>query len=134
MRIEKRRLKINIKGLSMKQVEVHPVVKKWLSCWQTGELKALPISDDFCHTSPFGTIESKERYLEIVEKNKADFLGNSLTVMDQIKEDNRVCVQFEQKNANTGLEMTVCEWYTLEGDQIKEIRSFYNIGDAHIKG
>lgn len=118
----------------MDQVEVHPVIKKWLSCWETGNLDDLPILDCFRHTSPFGTIETKKRYLEIVEKNKSDFLGNTLTVINQIKEGDQVCVQFEQKNANSGLEMVVCEWYTLEGDQIREIRSFYNIGDAEIKG
>ena len=118
----------------MNRVEVHPVIKQWLSCWETGILDDLPILDDFRHTSPFGTIETKKRYLEIVEKNKSDFLGNTLTVIDQILEGNKVCVQFEQRNANTGLRMVVCEWYTLEGDCIKDIRSFYNIGDAEIKG
>ena len=74
----------------MTQIDVHPVVKKWLSCWETGKLEDLPIQDDFCHTSPFGTIETKKHYLEIVEKNKADFLGNTLTVVAQIQQDNKV--------------------------------------------
>ena len=121
-------------GKRVNQIEVHPVVDKWLSCWQTGELHDLPILDSFRHTSPFGTIETKQRYLEIVEKNRSDFLGNTLTVFDQIVQGNKVCVQFEQKNANTGLEMVVCEWYTLHANQIKEIRSFYNVGDAKIVG
>lgn len=118
----------------MSSVNVHPVVEKWLSCWESGDIDALPILDSFSHTSPFGTIESKQRYLEIVGKNKADFLGNTLTVLNQIVQDNQVCVQFEQKNANTGLQMIVCEWYLLEGDKIKSIRSFYNVGNAEIKG
>lgn len=113
---------------------VHPVVQQWLNCWETGDIEALPITDDFKHTSPFGTIESKKRYMEIVEKNKKDFLGNTLKILKQIKEGDNVCVQFEQKNINTGLEMTVCEWYGLKGNLIQEIRSFYNIGNAEIKG
>jgi len=113
---------------------VHPLVKQWFSCWENGNIEALPISDDFSHTSPFGTIEPKERYLEIVLKNKKDFLGNTFTILKQIQEGNNVCVQFEQKNANTGLEMIVCEWYVMDGDAIKEIRSFYNVGDASIQG
>lgn len=90
--------------------------------------------EGFKHTSPFGTIESKKRYLSIVEKNKKDFLGNTLTVLKHIKEGNNICVQFEQNNRNTGLNIVVCEWYELEGDKIKEIRSFYSIGNAEIKG
>lgn len=113
---------------------IHPVINKWFRCWESGDIDSLPITEDFSHTSPFGTIQPKSRYLEIVENNRGDFLGNTLTVIKQIKEGDNVCVQFEQKNSNTGLEMTVCEWYVLNGDLIKEIRSFYNVGDASIKG
>ncbi len=113
---------------------LHPVVAKWISCWETGDVESLPVTEDFSHTSPFGTIQPKSKYMEIVLKNKKDFLGNTLTVTQQITEGNNVCVQFEQKNANTGLEMSVCEWYRIEGDLIKEIRSFYNVGDATIQG
>lgn len=114
--------------------EIDPVVGKWFSCWETGNIDELPIVDDFKHSSPFGTIETKKRYLEVIEKNRKNFFGNKLTVIEQVKENNNVCVQFEQKNSNTGLEMLVCEWYVLEGGKIKEIRSFYNVGNAEIKG
>ena len=113
---------------------LHPIVAKWFDCWETGKVEDLPVTEDFSHTSPFGTIEPKSKYMDIVLKNKKDFLGNTLTVTKQIAEGNNVCVQFDQKNKNTGLEMTVCEWYVIEGDLIRNIRSFYNIGNAEIKG
>ena len=113
--------------------DIHPVVAKWISCWQTGTVEELPISEDFSHTSPFGTIAPKDKYMDIVYKNKDDFIGNKLKVTRQIQEGNNVCVQFEQSNKKTGLEMSVCEWYVIEGDLIKEIRSFYNIGNAELK-
>lgn len=113
---------------------LHPIVAKWFACWESGKLEELPIAEDFSHTSPFGTISPKSKYMDIVNKNKKDFLGNTLTVTRQIQDGDNVCVQFEQKNNNTGLEMTVWEWYVIEGDKIKEIRSFYNIGNARING
>ncbi|NVJ65947.1 MAG: nuclear transport factor 2 family protein [Gammaproteobacteria bacterium] len=113
---------------------LHPTVQKWFDCWNCGNIDDLPITDDFSHTSPFGTISPKSQYMQIVNKNRKDFLGNSLTVTAHIQDGNQVCVQFDQKNANTSLEMTVCEWYQFEGDLIKSIRSFYNIGNAEIKG
>lgn len=113
---------------------IDPIVKKWFECWTVGNIEDLPISEDFSHTSPFGTIAPKSKYMDIVLKNKKDFLGNTLNVIKHIKEGNNVCVQFEQKNKNTGLEMTVCEWYIIESNVIKEIHSFYNVGNAEIKG
>ena len=72
--------------------------------------------------------------MDIVNINKKDFLGNKLTILKSIHDENAVCVQFHQQNENTGLEMTVCEWYEFDGALIKEIRSFYNVGNAEIKG
>lgn len=116
--------------------EVLPTaVARWFSCWNTGSVDDLPITDDFRHTSPFGTIESKARYLEIVDKNRDSFLGNTLTVVRHIVDGNNVCVQFRQtREDDPDFAMTVCEWYVLDGDRIREIESFYNIGDAVIQG
>ncbi len=110
-------------------------VAEWFSCWNTGDVDNLPITDDFRHTSPFGTIETKAAYLEIVDKNREAFLGNTLTLLKQVVDGNNVCVQFQQtRDDDPDFEMTVCEWYVLDGDRIKEIESFYNIGDAVIRG
>jgi hypothetical protein len=115
--------------------ELPAPVARWFSCWNSGEIDDLPITDDFCHTSPFGTIETKVRYMEIVNKNRESFLGNKLSVLDQIVEGNNVCVQFQQtREDDTEFRMTVCEWYVLDGDRIREIKSFYNIGNAVIQG
>ena len=110
-------------------------VAKWFACWNSGAVDELPITDDFRHTSPFGTIETKSRYLEIVNRNRESFLGKKLTVLKQIDDGSSVCVQFRQtREDDPEFEMIVCEWYGLDGDQITEIESFYNIGDAVIKG
>ncbi|HSM32245.1 MAG TPA: nuclear transport factor 2 family protein [Woeseiaceae bacterium] len=110
-------------------------VARWFACWNTGPIDDLPITDDFRHTSPFGTIESRARYLEIVNRNRDQFLGNRLAVLRQIVDGNDVCVQFRQtRDDDPDFEMTVREWYVLDGDRIREIESFYNIGDAVIQG
>ena len=110
-------------------------VARWFACWNAGAIDDLPITDDFCHTSPFGTIKTKARYLEIVNKNRDAFLGNRLTVLKQIVDAENVCVQFRQtRDDDPDFEMNVCEWYILDGDRITEIESFYNIGDAVIQG
>ncbi|NNL55265.1 MAG: nuclear transport factor 2 family protein [Woeseia sp.] len=112
-----------------------PAVSRWFDCWNSGVIDDLPITDDFRHTSPFGTIETKARYLEIVNKNTDAFLGNKLTVLKQIADGDKVCVQFRQsRDDDPEFEMIVCEWYVLDRGRIKEIESFYNIGDAVIEG
>jgi len=115
--------------------ELPSPVAQWFACWNSGVIDNLPLTDDFRHTSPFGTIETKARYLEIVNKNRESFLGNRLTVLKQIVDGNNVCVQFRQtRKDDPEFEMIVCEWYVTDGVGIREIESFYNIGNAVIQG
>ena len=115
--------------------ELPTPVARWFACWNAGAVDELPITDDFRHTSPFGTIETKARYLEIVNKNRESFLSNTLTVLRQIIDGDNACVVFRQtREDDPEFEMTVCEWYVLDGDHIMAIESFYNIGDAVIQG
>ena len=41
------------------------LVKVWFERWESGDFHDLPITEDFRHTSPFGTIEGKKAYIEI---------------------------------------------------------------------
>lgn len=47
-----------------------PEVKNWFDKWEKGDFHHLPITDDFTHTNPFGTIKGKEEYIKIVEANE----------------------------------------------------------------
>lgn len=115
--------------------ELPTPVAQWFDCWNSGNIDDLPLTEDFRHTSPFGVIETRRRYLEIVGKNTEAFLGNKLTLIRQMVAGDNVCVQFRQTRADDpDFEMVVCEWYVLEGERIREIESFYNIGDAVIQG
>ena len=97
----------------------------WFDAWNSGNYKAIPVSDDFRHTSPYGTIEGRRTYLEIVESNKDKFLGNEIQIHDQVVEGNRCVVRYTIKNP--AYEMEVTEWMYCRGNQIREIISYYNI-------
>lgn len=42
-------------------MELNRLVKKWFDKWEEGDYLHLPISEDFKHTSPFGTINGKKK-------------------------------------------------------------------------
>lgn len=106
----------------------HPIVKEWFRAWDTNDLDALPISDDFSHTSPFGTIEPKEAYMNIVNSNKDSFLDNEFNIIDEMQDGDNVCVRYELINKK-GV-MPVCEWFVIRDETICRVYSYYNIGDA----
>ena len=101
------------------------LVERWFDCWRSGDFLNLPITDAFKHTSPYGLIEGKTAYLNIVEANKKQFLGYTFTIEDELFEDNKACVRYTANHGDFILE--VSEWYYMKNNLINEIVAYYNI-------
>jgi hypothetical protein len=103
------------------------LVRKWFEKWESGDFLNLPISENFKHTSPFGTIEGKNTYLRLVEANKDKFLGYRFELHDEIYDKDRACVRYTAIQGEFILE--VSEWYYSKNGLIDEIVSYYHIGE-----
>ncbi len=104
------------------------LVKEWFAKWNSGDYMNLPISDNFKHTSPFGTINGKEAYLNLVKENEEKFLGYTFEILDTIYEKDRACVRYIGKQGDE-FKLDVSEWYYLDKDRIGEIMAYYHIGE-----
>lgn len=103
------------------------MVKRWFEKWEEGDFLHLPISENFKHTSPFGTINGKNEYFSLVEANKDKFLGYRFEIHDEIYEKDRACVRYTALQGDFSLE--VSEWYYIKNDLIEAIVSYYHIGE-----
>ncbi len=104
------------------------LIKSWFDLWASGDYLNLPISDNFKHTSPFGTIHGKVAYLDLIRENEAKFLGYTFEVVDTLFEKDRACVRYIARQGDD-FHLEVSEWYYPEGDLIGEIVAYYHIGD-----
>lgn len=100
-------------------------VHRWFEAWQNADYLNLPISDDFRHTSPYGTIDGKAVYLALVEGNKEQFLGHRFEIHEEIYDGNRAAVRYTTTTDKFSME--VSEWYVIELGLITVIHSYYNI-------
>lgn len=103
------------------------VVEKWFDCWESGKLDELPITEGFSHTSPFGTIEPRSKYMEIVTANTDKFLDHKFVIHDAFYAPNKAVVRYTAYQA--GQALNVSEWYYFDGELIDRIIADYNIGD-----
>ena len=106
-------------------MEIKDLVTTWFRKWNEGDFRNIPVSDDFKHTSPYGTIDGKSAYLELVEANTDKFLGNDIVLHDEIYETDHACVRYTVSKDDFSME--VSEWFYKGKDQIKEIIAYYNI-------
>lgn len=103
------------------------LVKTWFEKWNKGEFYYLPITENFKHTSPFGTIHGKKDYLKLVKDNKDKFLGYQFKLHDGIYEKERACVRYTAIKGDFTLD--VSEWYYAKNGLIEEIIAYYHIGE-----
>lgn len=104
------------------------LVKEWFDKWASGNYMELPIAENFQHTSPFGTIDGKEAYLDLVRTNEDKFLGYVFELHDTLYEADRACVRYTARQGED-FKLEVSEWYYPEGDLIGEIIAYYHIGE-----
>lgn len=104
------------------------LVKDWFTKWTEGRYRDLPISDDFKHHSPYGTIVGKQEYLELVAKNEEQFLGHRFEIHEGLYADDKACLRYTTRRGDD-FALTVSEWYHFRGKQIAEIYAYYHIGE-----
>lgn len=108
-------------------MQLKDLVKDWFSKWDSGDFLNLPVSENFKHTSPFGTIDGKEGYIKLVEANRDKFLGYRFELHDEIYDNEKACVRYTAVQGNFSLD--VSEWYYVKNDLIEEIVAYYHIGE-----
>lgn len=103
------------------------LVKTWFEKWATGDFENIPVTENFCHTSPFDRIKGKAAYLETVQSNKDKFLGYRFEIEDAIYGETSAAVRYIAQQGDFRLE--VSEWFYFENDLIREIVAYYHIGE-----
>ena len=99
------------------------LARTWIDLWNKGEPDALPLAPGFTHTSPFGRVEGREKYLAWVKPLAAQNV-TSLKILRTMADGPQAAIHFEMETPQ-GL-VQVCDWVTVSGDQITEIHSFYD--------
>jgi hypothetical protein len=103
----------------------------WIEAWRRFDMEWLRtrLAPDFVHISPFGRFDDRETYLAAVEPMaRKTVMG--LSVKETIASGDVAAVRFENRTPKGAVES--CDWVRIEGDSIKEIRSFYD--SAKIQG
>lgn len=108
-------------------MDARQLVKTWFECWETERYQDLPISENFKHISPYGSIQGKKSYIDLVEANLDRFLGHQFIFQDAVYEEEKACVRYKAVKESFGLEVT--EWHYVRNGRIQKIVAYYNLGN-----
>ncbi len=100
-------------------------VDVWFDTWERGDILNLPLSENFVHISPYGTIRGKSQYLKLVQANRDRFLGNRFIIHNRLGDGNPVCVRYTLESGNSAME--IAEWLFLSNSGIDKDSSYYKM-------
>lgn len=101
------------------------LARGWIEAWIRMDLHWLRrrLAPDLVHVSPFGRFDDRESYLAAIEPMARKSVVD-LRIVDIVASGNQAAVRFENRTPKGVVES--CDWVRIEGDIIKEIRSFYD--------
>ena len=97
----------------------------WIEAWKRFDMEWLrrTLAPGFVHVSPFGRFDDRESYLAAVEPAARKSVVE-LTIEETITSGDVAAVRYLNRTPNGVVE--ACDWIRVEGDAIREIRSFYD--------
>lgn len=109
-----------------KENNAEALARIWLDYWNQGRPDDIPLAEDFKHTSPFGCVRGREKYLAWV-KPLAEENFVRAKVKRIISTPNQAVIHFEMESKK-GTIQTV-DWVVVEDGKIKEVHSFYDAAE-----
>jgi hypothetical protein len=99
------------------------LARVWIERWNEGAPDLIPLAESFTHTSPYGRVEGRRKYLDWV-KPLAKQNVTELKIVRTLGSANEAVVHFEMQTPAGRIQ--VCDWVVVEDGQITEIHSFYD--------
>lgn len=106
-----------------KQNEAESLARAWIDGWNAGTPDEIPLARDFTHSSPFGVVKGREKYLAWVKPLAAKNV-TSLKIIKTLGGDDGAAIWFEMQTPN-GLAQC-CDWVQTKNGEIVAITSFYD--------
>jgi|GEM_PF-1793971 len=110
-------------GCAMNEREIDQLSRQWITIWNDGDPADLPLADDFQHTSPYGHIEGRDRYLEVVGPMAKENVSR-LTIEDVLVSGHQSVIRYQNRLAS-GKTMYACDWLTFKNGKLARVRSYY---------
>ena len=101
------------------------LARLWIDSWTRMDMDWLRqhLAPDFVHVSPFGRLEGRDHYLATVEPMARKSVV-SLNILNVVADETQAAIWFENETPNGAVPS--CDWLRIDGEQIQEIRSFYD--------
>lgn len=106
--------------------EAERLARAWIQGWIDGAPDHIPLSTGFRHSSPFGVVTGREKYLEWVKPLAASNVA-SLKILKTVGNKTDAAIWFEMTTPYGTV--PCCDWVEVDNGEIIAVTSFYDATD-----
>lgn len=106
--------------------EAERLARAWIEGWIRSTPDQIPLADEFVHSSPFGVVAGREKYLEWVKPLAAKNVA-SLKILKTVGNQFEAAIWFEMTTPQGTV--PCCDWVEVEDGEIIAVNSFYDASD-----
>lgn len=101
------------------------IADQWFDPFRSGDLDGLAaqLADEFVHASPFGEIEGKKAYIDLVAENQEAFFDQSIEIVDVIEAGDKAAVRYKVSGR------PACDCIYVKQGKIVAIHAYYHLGE-----
>ncbi len=99
------------------------IAESWLQAFRQRDLSGLALAEDFVHTSPYGEIQGRQAYLDLVRQYEEAFFRSTLQVQDLFGSGEKYAVRY-LVDGNPA-----CDCIYIQEGRIWKIFSYYHLGE-----
>ena len=103
--------------------EVERLTREWILVWTEGDPRTLPLAQDFEHISPYGRIQGRDHYLDLVIPAAKENVGR-LTIRDVIASADQGVVRYVMESPS-GETMEACDWLWFRAGKLIRVHAYY---------
>ena len=103
--------------------QAQELARAWIEGWSAGKPDDIPLASNFTHTSPFGVISGRERYLAWVKPLAAKNVS-TLEILKTLGGENEAVINFVMSTPSGPVH--VCDWVKTNNGEIVAVTSYYH--------
>ncbi len=101
------------------------LAEQWFEAFRNKDIVKLEstLAEDFVHSSPFGEVNSRQAYVDLVKANPVAFFSPVIEIQDILESGDKVAVRYLVSGN------PACDCIYAEDGKIAKIYSYYHYGD-----
>lgn len=99
------------------------IAEDWFGAFQTKDISKLKLAVDFVHISPFGEVNGRETYLNLIKESPEAFFSSEIKIIDIFDCEDKFSIRYLVDDR------PACDCIYIENGEIKKIYSYYHFGE-----